>query len=240
MPADMSFAEASVLPLALSTAALGLYSKESLSLPPPQTEPRSASKAILVWGGSSSVGAVAIQLAKASGVTVLTTTSSQNLGAATSRLGADYAFDYRSPTVVDDLVRVAGELKEGGTEFVGVYDAISLPASFQMVSRVFDKLGSRSIVSTKKLATVLSPSDLSGDIKSETVAALMVLTSHKYVADAVWTKFVPGALEKGILKPLPPPMVVGKGLGSIQKGMDENKKGVSFAKVVIEIDQVTE
>lgn len=236
IPSGVSFSEASVLPLALSTAAMGLYGKEFLGLPPPQIEPRPARKAVLVWGGSSSVGAVTVQLAKASGVTVITTASSHNLDAATSQLGADYALDHKSPTVVDDIVRVAAKLKADGTEFVGVYDAISVPASLKIISEVLDRLGSNDIVSTKKLATVLPLSDIPSDIKAEMVIAVSLLTTHTYVADAVWTKFVPEALERGVLKPLPPPVVVGKGLASIQKGMDENKKGVSFAKVVVEID----
>lgn len=59
---------------------------------------------MLIWGGSSSVGAAAIQLAKASGVSVITTASSHNLSALHSELGADYALDRNSEQVVDDIV----------------------------------------------------------------------------------------------------------------------------------------
>lgn len=231
----MSFTDASVLPLALSTAAMGLYGKGFLRLPPPKVSPEPAGKAILVWGGSSSVGAVAIQLAKASGVAVLTTASARNLDAVTSQLGADRAFDYRSATVVDDIVAAAAELKKGGAEFAGVYDAISEKASFTILGRVFDRLGSEGLVATKKLAAVLPPSDLPGDVEASMLVAPMLLGPDKDVAEAVWDKFVPDALESGALKPLPAPVVVGKGLESIQKGTDENKKGVSYAKVVVEI-----
>jgi hypothetical protein len=37
------------------------------------------------------------------------------------------------------------------------------------------------------------------------------------------------------LKALPPPVVAGKGLESVQKGCDDQKKGVSFGKIVIEL-----
>lgn len=79
------------------------------------------SKTILIWGGSSSVGGTAIQLATASGLIVLTTASKSNLGYVKS-LGARYAFDYRSGSVVDAIEAV---LKGHGSRlFVGAYDAI--------------------------------------------------------------------------------------------------------------------
>lgn len=51
----------------------------------------------------------------------------------------------------------------------------------------------------------------------------------------LWKEFITPALESGVLKALPEPLVVGKGLESVQKGLDENKKGVSAKKVVIEL-----
>jgi hypothetical protein len=42
-------------------------------------------------------------------------------------------------------------------------------------------------------------------------------------------------LESGALKALPGPIVIKGGLDSVQKGYDEQKKGVSFGKIVIEL-----
>lgn len=194
--------------------------------------PTAAKKAILIWSGSSSVGAIAIQLARASGVTVITTASPHNIPKMKSQLGADFAFDYKSSTVVDDIVSTVDQLKKDGTEFVGVYDATSLPDSFKAIGQIFDKLGSSNLVSTKKLTTVLPPAGLPSDVEAKGVFAAVL---DKDVGHSVWGTYVPEALEKGVLKTLPPATVIGKGLESIQKGMDENKKGVSYAKVVIEL-----
>lgn len=260
IPASLSFADATVLPLAMfvkippwvpfktpslevlasnniltitsSTAAAGLYSKSHLGLPHPDLPPSTAKKAIIVWSGASSVGTVTIQLAKASGVTVITTASSHNIQKVKSQLGADFAFDYKSSTVVNDIVSTVDHLKKDGIEFVGIYDAASLPDSFKAIGQIFDKLGSSNLVSTKKLATVLPPAHLPSDVDAKGVFAAVL---DKDVADSVWGTYVPQALEKKVLQPLPPATVIGKGLESIQKGMDENKKGVSFAKVVIEL-----
>ena len=53
---------------------------------------------------------------------------------------------------------------------------------------------------------------------------------------SIWEGYVTKALEQGKLKCVPEPMVVGKGLDSVQKGLDENKKGVSAKKVVVELE----
>ncbi|KAI7263569.1 hypothetical protein KC345_g9096, partial [Hortaea werneckii] len=62
IPAHVSLAEASTIGMGVSTASQALY--QSLSLPPPEAEPKSADQTILVYGGSTSTGSLAIQLAK--------------------------------------------------------------------------------------------------------------------------------------------------------------------------------
>ncbi|RHZ62473.1 zinc-binding alcohol dehydrogenase family protein [Aspergillus thermomutatus] len=94
IPADISFEQAVVLPLAISTATAGLYLPEYLGLPLPSLNPGSSGKTLLIWGGASSVGATAIQLAIASGLQVIDTASSSNSGFVTS-LGAE-VFDRQS------------------------------------------------------------------------------------------------------------------------------------------------
>jgi hypothetical protein len=49
----------------------------------------------------------------------------------------------------------------------------------------------------------------------------------------VWAKWVPEALESGKLKAVPPPIVIEGGLDKVQEGYDQQKKGVSFGKIVI-------
>jgi len=64
-PDSLSFEQAVVLPLAVSTAATGLFKKDRLALPYPTNASKPTGKTVLVWGGSSSVGSSAIQLAAA-------------------------------------------------------------------------------------------------------------------------------------------------------------------------------
>lgn len=228
IPDNISYAEASVFPIAVSTAIVGLYGSEYLGLPYPSLDPKDSGKVIVVWGGSSSVGATVIQLAKASGVSVITTASAHNHEFVKYQAGATRAFDHKSPTVVDDIVEA---IQDSGKEFAGIYDSISLPESTRPISAIFNKLGSGS----KRLATVLPVEGTPVDVKPEFIFSLTVLNKHKNVADHVWGKFLYEALEKGVIKPLPEPLVIGKGLESIQKAVDRNKEGVSAKKVVVEL-----
>lgn len=81
LPDSISFAEGSVIPLALDTAAVGLLTDTSeggLGLSYPSLKPAPTDKTIFVWGGSSSVGTLVTQLAVASGARVVTTASQHN------------------------------------------------------------------------------------------------------------------------------------------------------------------
>ena len=142
IPDSMSFEEAAVLPLSLSTASAGLFQEEFLGLPHPKVNPTSSDSAVLIWGGSSSVGSSAIQLANAAGVKVMTTASKRNLEYVKS-LGAAEAYDYNSPTIVDDLIKV---LK--GVKFIGAFNIIGSPETTKMCAEVVSQLGGGKVAST--------------------------------------------------------------------------------------------
>jgi NADPH:quinone reductase-like Zn-dependent oxidoreductase len=122
IPDEMKFEDACVLPLALSTAALGLFHVDHLGLRlPGATQEESQGKreekeTVLVWGGSSSVGCCAIQLAVAAGYRVVTTSSRRNFGLC-REVGASEVFDYSVEGTVGDLM---GALK--GRKCAGAFD----------------------------------------------------------------------------------------------------------------------
>ncbi|TMW69157.1 hypothetical protein Poli38472_001313 [Pythium oligandrum] len=91
-PANISFNEAASLPLAGLTSwhALTVYAKL-------QKDER-----VLILGGSSGTGTIGIQIAKALGAHVITTTSARNTELVKS-LGADEVIDYTSQKWVDVL-----------------------------------------------------------------------------------------------------------------------------------------
>jgi NADPH:quinone reductase-like Zn-dependent oxidoreductase len=155
IPDSLSYEKAVVLPLAISTAASGLYMKGLLNLPYPSKNAKATNKVLLVNGASSSVGAVTVQLAIASGLKVIATASSSNFDFVKS-LGATEVFDYKDKDIVDTLVL---SLKKHG-EFVGIYDAISTPNAFKITTTVAEKLGGGFIA-----ATLAPPENLPKTVK---------------------------------------------------------------------------
>ncbi|MCJ1442839.1 MAG: hypothetical protein MMC23_003336 [Stictis urceolatum] len=95
VPESLSMADASTLGVAITTIGQGLY--KSLKLPLP-TEPTIDPYSLLIYGGSTAMGTMAIQYAKMSGVTVITTASPHNFDLVKS-YGADVVFDYNEPDV---------------------------------------------------------------------------------------------------------------------------------------------
>ena len=111
IPPSLSYESASVLPLCLSTAACALFQKDFLGLQLPQVPAcRPNGQTLLVWGGSTSVGSNAIQLAVAAGYEVFTTASPHNFDYL-RKLGAAKLWDYKSTMVVRDIINAFGEDK---------------------------------------------------------------------------------------------------------------------------------
>ncbi|CAN8105197.1 unnamed protein product [Discula destructiva] len=103
VPDNLTFEEAATLGVGLTTVGQGLY--QSLELPLPDS-PLTKSVPVLIYGGSTATGILGIQFAKASGLTVITTSSPRNFDYLKS-LGADAVFDYHT-----DTEALAREIKE--------------------------------------------------------------------------------------------------------------------------------
>lgn len=223
IPANMPYTDATVIPLATSTASHGLYSDGYLEQPLPQVDAKPSGKAILIWGGSSSVGCMAIQLAKASGLTVVATASARNHDLVTG-IGADHVVDHTSGTVVDEIVDY---LK--GKTVVGAYDAISARGTVEKCGEVLARSQGG-----KMITLVLpGPESLPGGVVTKSVLGPAIHDTK--VATGVWSDFVGPALAKGVLKIAPKARILGTGLEHVQEGVDILSKGVSAEKLVIKL-----
>ena len=220
LPGSMSYDDGAGFPLTISTAACGLYQKEYLNLHFP-TSPASkkTGETVLIWGGSSGVGSNAIQMAVASGYEVITTASPKNFDYVKS-LGASEVFDYRSETVVDDIVAAFKGKKSVGAYAIG-------NGTPKQCAQIVAKIGG------KQFVACANPPDPD---MPEGVPFKFVFGSDlkdNEVGPAIFVDFMPKALEAGELKAAPPVKSVGKGLESVQDGLDQLKKGVSAEKYVI-------
>ena len=154
IPDVMAFRTAVVLPVAVSTASAALFGPDTLGLSPPQTvrvkssvpgageEPLHGVATILVWGGSTSVGCAAIQLARAVGLRVITTASKQNFDLCKD-IGAQQVFDRKSGSVVDEIVAALR-----GRVLVGALNAVGTPDTLQACIDIIVSTESKKIVAT--------------------------------------------------------------------------------------------
>jgi NADPH2:quinone reductase len=99
VPPALSILEAGALPETLMTVWHNVFERGGLK----------AGETLLVHGGSSGIGTMAIQLAKAFGATVLVTVGSQDKAEACVKLGADRAINYKT----EDFVAVVKEATGG-------------------------------------------------------------------------------------------------------------------------------
>lgn len=252
LPDSLALKDASVLPLAVSTATVALYTPKQLALPLPTVSPEPKNQVLLVWGGSSSVGGMGIQFGKLSGYKVAATCSPRNNDYVKS-LGADFVFDYSSPSVVEDIVNGLQ-----GQEVVGIFNAIGGEQSGIACNGVMSQVKTPS--SRRHVATVPPlPSSIPDGVTVEALgsAATMFFDDRKKTAAYIWQEFLPQALEKGVLKAVPEPLIVGTGLEKvsqyfrlhcspgvslmsplqIQEALDTLEAGVSAKKVVVRLSE---
>jgi NADPH:quinone reductase-like Zn-dependent oxidoreductase len=256
-PAHITDEQACVLGLGLGTAAWGLFHQDYLGLDMPRVPmptdvvgkaglPRS----VIISGGASSVGSNAVQLAVSAGYGVISTSSPRNFDYV-KRLGATHVFDYRSRTLVKDILAALQ-----GRELVGAYaigrgavEACTAVMTHHDVRLTRKRIAlAGAIIPADKLTTFVGKGTylmgmVGGMIKSNArrlwtgVEAKFILLDDlvdpKSVVARIYTEFLPQALGQGQFVPAPPPQVVGKGLNKIQEALDLQRKGVSGKKLVV-------
>ncbi|MCZ6789057.1 MAG: zinc-binding dehydrogenase [Chloroflexi bacterium] len=99
IPKGMSYIEAATFPICITTAWRNLHTKGRVR----------PGDLVLIPGAGSGVSVYAIQIAKASGAVVFTTTSTEEKMSKARDLGADHVINYKT----DDVVKVVRELTDG-------------------------------------------------------------------------------------------------------------------------------
>ena len=232
IPASLSYEAASVIPLGLSTAACALYQKDFLALPHPSLNPTPTNQTILVWGGSTSVGCNAIQLARSSGYNVITTSSPKNF-AYMKRLGASHAFDYNDATAaIADILAVLEGSKEALAGAVAIGNVGSADRGATAANACVEIVEKATLCSKRFVAMTLHlPETLPTGVSAKFVMGSSLKDDE--VGEAVYVEFLPRALEEGKFVAAPEPQVVGEGLECVQEAYEVQKKGVSAKKVVV-------
>ena len=225
-PTWLSFEEAATLPVAYVTATGAIY--QGLNIPLPYLEGgREAGfqpSSILVCGGSSSVGAMAVQLLRlALPQAQIFATASKQHHRTIENLGADQVFDHSSPSLVEELKK-ASSSGEGVDAILDAVNGVAVnPSLFEVLTgpKAFaEVLTGRNVQEAPdgiKHAPVIGAAVYGQQGGSNLLAAL-----ERLLADG--TLKLPTAVK-----------VVGRGLDSISGGLQELRAGVSGTKLVVGI-----
>ena len=250
IPAAMPFEDAAVLPLGVSTAACGLFQQDFLALNAPSATAAPTGKTLLVWGGSTSVGSNAIQLAVAAGYDVVTTASPRNFDYV-KQLGAREVFDYRSKTVVADIIaalrgrKIAGALAVGPDSAAACIDIVGACEGERFVATATPPTSWDNVPAGRGRILHLVPAIarmIAGNIgltqraRRAGVRTKMIWGSAliaNEVGPMIFEAFLPSALADARFVAAPSPTVVGAGLGQIPVALERQRQGVSATKLVV-------
>ena len=229
LPNSIDFKHGVMFPMSLAAVGTALFS--DLGLPRPTSEivaKGSAGASILIWGGSSALGSMAIQITNLLGYTVYAVASPAH-HAYLKSLGAEEVFDYHSPTVVADIIAAAQ------TPIVLAFDAVSNPVTLASIGKILVASGGQG----GKLAHML-PWEESWvkpeGVELRAVASENLWSTQLELSTWLFHEFLPVSLEKGRLVASPKLRIVEGGLEGLQGAMDELKKGgVSGEKLVVEL-----
>lgn len=250
IPHDMAYENAAVLPLGLSTAACGLFEKDQLALNHPSAHPRPTGKTLLVWGGSTSVGSNAIQLAVAAGYEVITTASPKNFDYV-KKLGATEVFDYNSKTVIADVINafngrtIAGAIAIGHGSATACIKILSRCKGDKFMAMATPPIslddaplrGNRMAWLIPTMAKLIGANvglmlkcRMRG-IRTKFIFGTSLVDNE--VGPMIYAEFLPQALAEGRYTAAPDPLVIGHGLNQIPAALEAQKKGVSARKLVV-------
>eukprot|EP00918_Siedleckia_nematoides_P034686 GHVU01075439.1.p1 GENE.GHVU01075439.1~~GHVU01075439.1.p1 ORF type:complete len:385 (-),score=56.11 GHVU01075439.1:94-1176(-) len=255
LPKKTSFQEGATIPLAAMTAALGLY--QNLGLPSPWT-PTTEPTPLIVYGASGAVGAFAIKLAQLSNIHPIIAVAGKGqdfVEKLITRSKGDNIVDYRKgdEAVVFGLKEALQ--KTGHNEVRYAYDAVSEHNSFQNISKVLAKQGSKITVVLPGYDYSAIPAHIQkietmvGDVHSpkENVATESFSKEKKEEKEKlpcggeefgfVYFRFMARGLEQGWFSGHPYEVVPG-GLNGVEKGLLGLKNGANSAsKYVFNIEE---
>lgn len=226
LPDALSFEEGAVFPLAVLTANSGWT---TIGIPLDTKYAPEDKEAVLIWGGSSSVGTFAIQTAKSLGFIIYTTASPQHHGYL-KKLGAHAVFDYKASDVISQIIDA---VKKDGVTLRTANCVVD--GSLQSTLDVLKVTKGDSIAKVAHTPALLpgAPTLEGAEIKFNLPPMEQKeRDEHIYKSFHVWLQ---DGLKSGTVVPSPHVQVEEGGLEGLNKALDKLKGGVSGTKIVVSI-----
>ncbi|KAL4993933.1 chaperonin 10-like protein [Aspergillus recurvatus] len=226
LPATISFEEGAVFPLATLTALSGFA---TVGIPLDKRFAPEEKKAVLLWGGASSVGTIAIQFARQMGFILYTTASPSN-HKYLNALGAHRTFDYSDADVVSQIVAAARE------DGVRLTDAQTFARnSLQPILDVLKETKGDGPARVGHAAPLLSGAPSLKGVEVKFVMPPMEPTAQAGHFNEVFQGWLKPGLENGTVVPSPRVKVIEGGLEGLNAALDMMKQGVSATKLVVKV-----
>ncbi|KAI9328673.1 chaperonin 10-like protein, partial [Zopfochytrium polystomum] len=224
IPDSVSFNEAAMLPLVVQTSWSGW---RNIGVSPTTKHSAADKKGVLIWGAGGSLGSVCLQTAVSMGFVVYATASERH-HAGLKKLGAHRTFDYKTKTVVADIVAAA---KADGVAVDVGYDASGGLNECLAILAKTKTPGVKPRLASAPFSLKVFPSW--GGVEAVFVYPPTDAKERTDYFRFVFNEWTQTRLASGALVPTPTVKVVGKGLEAIQVGLDELKKKVSGVKLVV-------
>ncbi|MCJ1311695.1 hypothetical protein MMC25_005368 [Agyrium rufum] len=247
IPDEITFEEAATIPLACMTAAVGLY--KQLSLPEPW-QPTLKPLPILIYGGSSAVGAFAIKLARLSNMHPIITVAgsgSEYVNTLLDPAKGDVIIDYRyGKDAVLSGIKEAMH-KAGVSKLMYAFDTVAVPGVQINIGKVLDPHGfltSTGPINEEAIPTTVTAKGTSVDVVHSEISAESpeglagVVVSPQAFGHAIF-QFVALALQRRMFTGHPWKVVPG-GLNAIEGALKDLKAGkASAVKYVFRISETS-
>ena len=221
----VSEAAAVILNLAAVVSALSIHL--SLTRPPLSGSPEPQGKKVLIYGGSSASGQLAVKYAASAGYKVITTSSPQNRDFVAS-LGPTHIIDHKLPPA-----SIVAALQAQGP-YYKIFDTIGLPPVTNIMVEYLSAIGGGSYNTFIPLLGPEKPIPENVERKFAPYSWAFEEEANKHIAKWFYEEYVPQGLESGLIVPNRLEVVEG-GLGKVQDVLDLMMKGgVSGKKLVMD------
>lgn len=240
LPAQISFEEGATIPVTATTAAIALFAR--LGLPDPwqsvdtSIHRRQACKGgVLVYGGSTAVGAFAIKLLKHTGIHPIIAVAGKGVDYVRSLMDpaqGDAVVDYRKGS--ESLVRELREVIPKDGKLLYALDAVSDYGSDSNIAQVLDPEGSYTHIFPGKVYESLPPT-----VRQIATTGTSVFGVPDDLRDLgyVWMRLFSLGLREGWLQGHPHQVIPG-GLEGVGTGLNMLKEGkASAVKYVYRIEE---
>ncbi|KAH6627322.1 chaperonin 10-like protein [Chaetomium tenue] len=237
LPDGISFDSGATLSIGVATIGYALF--QSLKVPGHPDSPATTPQYILVYGGSTASGTLAIQLARKAGLIPITTCSPKNFALVESR-GAEKAFDYHDPSSAADIRAYTKNALDSALDCH--CDASSMQYCYAAIGRAGGRYTTlepypEQLHTRKRIKPdwILGPALLGKNVNWKAPYTIKARPELRLFARD-WFMCAQRLLNNGDLEPHPARVGEKVGFGAILEGVDILRKGtVSGEKLVYHI-----